>query len=174
MKVTLAITVFLAVGLFAGCSKKESPSSAASTPAPSAPSAPAKPAAPAGPRVVEIEAGDNMKFNVTAIEAKPGEEIKVVLKNIGAIPKEAMGHNWVLLKAGTDGTVFANAALAAKATDYIPDSMKDQVIVATKLIGPKETTEISFKAPTEPGDYPFLCSFPAHYVMGMKGTLTVK
>ena len=42
------------------------------------------------------------------------------------------------------------------------------------LLGPRKSGEADFKAPTVPGDYPFLCTFPAHYQTGMKGTLTVK
>lgn len=115
-----------------------------------------------------------MKFNLATIDAKPGEELKVVLTNVGTLPKEAMGHNWVLLKKGADAAAFAMAAMTAKDTDYIPASMKDQVIAHTTTIGPRKSDEVSFKAPTEPGEYVFLCSFPAHYLAGMKGTLVVK
>ena len=61
-----------------------------------------------------------MKYSVTSIEAKPGEDIKVILTNTGTQPVEVMGHDWVLLKAGTDVAAFAAAALNAKATGYIP------------------------------------------------------
>jgi azurin len=132
-------------------------------------------AAAAAPRVVTIEANDSMRFNVTAITAAPGEEIKVVLKNVGAMPKAAMGHNWVLLKAGTDANAFSAAASAAgPAVDYIPAAMKDAVVAATKMTGGGETVEVTFKVPATAGDYPFLCTFPAHFMIGMKGVLTVK
>ena len=61
-----------------------------------------------------------------------------------------------------------------KATDYIPAAMKDQIVAHTALLGPRKSDEITFKVPTEPGDYPFLCTFPAHFQVGMKGVLTVK
>ena len=128
--------------------------------------------AAAGPRVIEITANDQMQFNVTAITAKPGEELKVVLKNIGTLPKEAMGHNWVLLKAGVDVTAFATAAMMAKDTDYIPAAKKGDVIAATPVIGPKKEAEVVFKAPAA-GTYNYICSFPGHFMI-MKGTLTVK
>src|SRR5262245_32776331 len=70
--------------------------------------------AAAGPRTVEITANDQMKFSVATIDAKAGEMLKVVLNNLGTLPKEAMGHNWVLLKKGTDVTAFATAAMTAK------------------------------------------------------------
>lgn len=128
----------------------------------------------AAPRTIEITGNDQMKFSVTAIEAKPGEELKIVFKNIGTLPKEAMGHNWVLLKAGSDAAAFATAAVAAKDKEYIPEALKAQVVAHTKLLGPRQTDEITFKVPDAAGSYPFLCSFPAHFVVGMKGTLTVK
>jgi azurin len=183
----LSFSLFVAL-LAAGCAKNEPASSTAST-APATPSAaPAKapaadtakaPAATAakapaaGPRVIEITANDQMKFSVTTIEAKAGEQLKVVLTNVGTLPKEAMGHNWVLLKAGTDGNAFSAAAITAKDKDYIPDSMKDQVIAHTALLGPRKSDEVTFTVPAA-GEYPFLCSFPAHFAVGMKGTLIAK
>jgi azurin len=122
--------------------------------------------------VIQITANDQMKFNVTSIEAKAGEELKVVLTNEGTLPKEAMGHNWVLLKAGTDVTAFATAAMTAKDTEYVPPAMKDKVIASIPVLGPKKSGETTFKAPAA-GEYTFICSFPGHYML-MKGTLTVK
>ena len=115
-----------------------------------------------------------MKYNLNRIEAKPGQEIKVILTNIGTMPKVAMAHNFVLLQKGVDPKAFADAAVAAIATDYIPAAMADKVIAKTKLLGPKQTDEITFKVPTEPGEYNFLCSFPAHFLTGMKGVLVVQ
>jgi len=156
--------------LVAGCGQKESTAPAATASAPAASAA----AKPAGPRVIEITGGDNMKFNITAIDAKPGEELKIIFSNIGTMPKEAMGHNLVILKKGTDTMAFAMAATTAKATDYIPASMKDAVLAYTAMLGPRKSEELLFTAPTEPGDYPYVCSFPAHYQVGMKGIISVK
>jgi azurin len=130
--------------------------------------------APVGPRTVEITAGDTMKYSVTAIQAAPGEEIKVVLTNNGTQPKEVMGHNWVLLKAGTDVAAFDAAALMSKDTDYIPAALAGQILAKIDLLGPRKSGEVDFKAPTVPGEYHFLCTFPAHYQTGMTGILTVK
>jgi len=115
-----------------------------------------------------------MKYSITAIEAKPGEDIKVVLTNIGTQPKEVMGHNWVLLKAGSDVAAFDAAALNSKDTGYIPAALGDEIIAHIDLLGPRKSGEVEFKAPMTPGDYNFLCTFPAHYQAGMRGVLTVK
>lgn len=137
------------------------------------PLAQAKPAA--GGRLIEIEATEQMKFNVTAITAKPGELLHVRLKAVGTMPKAAMQHNFVLLKAGTDAQAFANDAMMAAATSYIPAAKKAQVLASTPtMVGGGETADVTFKAPEKAGTYTYLCTFPGHFASGMKGTLTVK
>ena len=172
----LPISLFVAI-VATGCGKTETATTSTVTPAVSTPAAapaatPAAAAKSGAARVIEITANDQMKFSVATIEAKAGEELKVVLTNQGTLPKEAMGHNWVLLKAGTDVTAFATAAMTAKDTDYVPASLKDQVLASIPVLGPKKSGEVTFKAPAA-GDYVFICSFPGHYMI-MKGTLTVK
>jgi azurin len=125
-------------------------------------------------RTIELTAGDTMKFDKTEISARAGETLRVVLKNVGTLPKIAMGHNFVLLKAGTDTVEFNTAAFNARETDFIPPTMKDAVIANTTLSGPGETVETTFKVPAKPGTYTYLCSFPGHFTLGMRGTLTVK
>ncbi len=166
MKTKFALSL-LVCGLFAaGCGKKDEPST-------SAPTASATPAASA---VVEVEitASDTMKYSLNRIEAKPGQDVKVTLTNMGSMPKAAMGHNFVLLKKGVDPKEVVDAGVTAAATDYIAPSMADKIIAHTKLLGPKQSEELNFKAPTEPGEYTFVCTFPAHFLSGMKGVLVVK
>lgn len=171
MKSRTLLISSLAVFAFVGCAKKEEAptSGAASASAPAG-----APAAPAAVRTIEITGGDNMKFNLQKIEAKPGEELKIVLTNIGTQPKEVMGHNWVLLTKDADPAAFAAAAVTSKATDYIPAALQNQIIAHTAMLGPRKSDEITFKVPDAPGDYPYLCSFPAHYQVGMKGVLSVR
>lgn len=160
MKTRLLLVTALAALVTAGCGQKDTSASAA--------------AASAGPREIDLTAGDTMRYNITAIEAKPGEDLRVILTNNGSQPLEVMGHNWVLLKPGTDVAAFDAAALTSKDTGYIPASLSDEIVAKIDLQGPRKSGEVDFKAPTTPGDYPFLCTFPAHYQTGMKGVLTVK
>lgn len=128
------------------------------------------------PKTVMIEANDKMKYDVTAIEAKPGQQIVVTLKNVGTTPKFSMGHNFVMLDRAINEqnvTKFLDAASTEAAHDYVPPGDKD-VIAHTKLLGPGETDTVTFNAPQIPGDYLYLCSFPGHYAQGTKGILTVK
>src|SRR5262245_65247068 len=140
---------------------------------PAAP-APAAAAAKGAGRTVELTGGDDMKFNTTTITAKPGETLHIVLKNIGTIPKIAMAHNFVLLALGANVDEFIKASMGAAATEYIPPDKKAQVLASTKLAGPGETVEVTFKVPAKAGSYPYMCTFAGHYAAGMKGTLVVK
>jgi len=149
---------------------------------PTPPPATAKPAPPAATpaagkgRLVEITAGDDMKFSVVAINAKPGELLTVRLKSTGTLPKIAMGHNFVLLKSTANLLDFANdpANAQARATDFIAPAHKDKVLAQTTMIGPGETAEVTFKAPDAAGAYNYLCTFTGHFAAGMRGRLTVK
>ncbi len=125
-------------------------------------------------RTVEIQASDTMRFTPARLEARAGEELHVVLTDVGTMPKSAMAHNFVLLKKGADPKAFADKSATARDTDFIAPSLKDQVIASTKLVGPGETADVTFAAPQKPGDYTFICSFPGHFAVGMRGTLVVK
>lgn len=115
-----------------------------------------------------------MKYSLNRMEVKAGQDVKVTFTNMGSLPKQAMGHNWVLLKKGVDPKSVADAAVMAAATDYIPANQADNIIAHSKLLGPKQSEEVTFKAPTEPGEYHFLCTFPAHFLTGMTGVVVVQ
>ena len=121
---------------------------------------------------LEIEANDQMKFNLSELKAVAGQEITIVLKNVGKMDKTVMGHNLIILKQGTDVAEYAKKAMAAKDTDYVPASESESVIAHTKLTGAGETDTIKFTI-TEKGTYDFICSFPGHYAL-MKGKLIVE
>jgi azurin len=126
-----------------------------------------------GQASVAITAGDSMKFNTTKVEVPAGSKVTVTLKNEGNLPKIAMGHNWVLLKAGVDAASYSNAAMNAKDEDYQPKADASKVIAAIPVLGPGESKSVTFTAPA-PGSYQYLCSFPAHCAAGMRGVLVVK
>ena len=130
------------------------------------------PAEDANVAEVELSAGDDMKYDLTEIKVKEGQTVKLTLVHTGTAPVVAMGHNFVLLKQGVDLAKFAEAAMAAQATDYIPADKAGDVIAHTKTIGGGETTEVEFPAPAK-GTYEFLCSFPGHSAM-MKGHFIVE
>jgi azurin len=163
----------LLVALVPG-SQAQAPKPAAKTPAAKAPAAAPATGAAKGARTVELTGGDDMKYNMTTINAKPGETLRVVLKSVGTIAKIAMAHNFVLLKLGADVNEVTKSAANARDTDYVPADQKAQILAATKLAGPGETMEVTFKVPAKAGSYQYLCTFPGHYAAGMKGTLVVQ
>jgi azurin len=122
---------------------------------------------------IELNVGDNMRYTPSVIQAHPGQQVRIVLKGVGKLA--ALGHNFVLLKKGAAPKAFVEkAAKATEETGSIPTAMNDQVIVATALVKPGESAEVTFEAPLEPGEYTFACSFPGHFGLGMKGQLIVK
>jgi azurin len=129
------------------------------------------------PKEVQVQADDKMRFDVTAFEAKPGQKIKITLKNVGTTPKFSMGHNLVVLdKQITEQNIqakFLDPASQAASTEYVPAGDKN-VLGHTKLLGPGETDSITFTAPYVPGEYLYVCSFPGHYTQGTKGFMSVK
>ncbi len=120
---------------------------------------------------VTIEGNDQMKYNLSEIKVKEGQTVKLTLKHVGKLPKAAMGHNWVLLKQGTNIQEFGAAAAKAAGNDYIPEGT-DKVIANTKMLGGGEEVTIEFTAPAK-GEYDFICSFPGHYAM-MNGKFIVE
>lgn len=125
-------------------------------------------------REIVIQANDQMKFDVEAFEVKAGEQIRLVLNNVGTMPKMSMGHNVVILQKEVDPNAFAEAAMMAPANDYIPPSSASQIVAHTKMLGGGESDTITFIAPKNAGEYPYLCSFPGHFQIGMRGVMTVR
>ena len=131
----------------------------------------------AAPREVRVEVGDHMRFDITRIEAAAGEVLRLQLVHRGKGPKEVMGHNWVLLRPGADATAYANAAVGAKAHDYLPPARSADLLAATKLLGGGGRDAVVFTVPEDaaPGtELVYLCTFPAHLQLGMRGVLVVK
>jgi plastocyanin len=114
-------------------------------------------------------AGEALQYAPAALNATAGQQAKVTFKNGSAAQK----HNWVLVKGGDDvaAKIDEQAAAAGEAAGYIPSD--PNILSSVKLLNGGETGTASFAAPPA-GTYTFLCTFPGHYVAGMKGTLTVK
>ncbi|MEM9157646.1 MAG: azurin [Verrucomicrobiota bacterium] len=119
---------------------------------------------------IELGSNDMMQFDKTELRAPAGSNVTLTLKHTGKLPKMSMGHNFVLLKQGTDLAAFGAKSAAAAANEYIPEG--DEIIAHTKLIGGGESASVTFKAPAA-GTYDFICSFPGHYAI-MKGKLIVE
>lgn len=169
----LALVLLASLGLLAGCGKPASSSAPAAAPAVAAPTQPA--ANPKLPELkIELTANDQMKFNLTLIEAQPGQKVTVKLKNVGTMPKMSMGHNFVLLARDVGPAEFVEASQTHMGNEFIAPELARKVLAHTKLLGPGESASVTFVAPRTPGDYTYICSFPGHFAIGMKGLLKVK
>jgi len=166
----LRLAVVSTVLFFTACGRSEK--DGAASPAKPAPSAPAR-EVPTEGRAIEVGADDAMKFSVTEIRVKAGEAIALTLKNVGTMPKFSMGHNWVLVDNRIKLNDFVSDAAQAVKDDYVPAVYRDRIIASTKLLGPGESDTVLFYAPKQVGRYNFLCTFPGHFQVGMKGTLIV-
>lgn len=133
--------------------------------------APTEAATPKQDVAITLKANDQMKYDLSEIRVPANSAVTLTLVNEGVMPKEAMGHNFVLLAQGTDVADYGLRAIEAGiASDHIPSG--SETIANTKLIGGGESVTITFDAPTS-GTYDFICSFPGHYGL-MKGKFIVE
>ncbi len=110
--------------------------------------------------------GDSMVFDRTELKVRAGTMVKVVFRNNARLV--AMAHNWVLVQPGAEQSSAAAGMAAGEEQDFRAPN-DPNVIAATKLTPPGESSTVTFIAPP-PGNYPFFCSFPGHQTV-MKGTL---
>lgn len=113
--------------------------------------------------VVIEPVGNEMKYSLTEITAKAGSTLKIILKNTATLP--IMVHNVVVLAPNTDIQAFGQAAITAP--NNMPNS--PDIIAHTAQAKPGEQVEVTFKVPA-PGNYPYICTYPGHYIM-MQGIL---
>jgi len=121
-------------------------------------------------RPLRIEAGKNLTFSTSTLTARVGEPIALTFANPDAVP-----HNWALLAPGTLPQVgdLANKLVAdpeAAARQYIPRTA--DILAYTDIVPPQGKFTIAFQAPARPGRYPYLCTFPGHWMV-MNGVLIV-
>ncbi|GAB3273570.1 azurin [Larkinella harenae] len=125
-----------------------------------------------GLTVLTLNGTDAMQFDKKEFKVKAGQKIKLTLKHTGKYAKQAMGHNFVLLKPGTDIADFSSKANLARDNEYIPKSEAANIVAHTKLLGGGESDTIEFTVARK-GTYPFICSFPGHYGL-MQGKFIVE
>jgi azurin len=120
----------------------------------------------------EINGTDQMSWNVTEIKV-PGDcaEVTVTLHHVGKLPKQTMGHGWVLTKAADMQAVSTAGMAAGLANDHVPQG-DARVIAFVPLAGGGETKSVTFStSKLEKGqEYAYFCPFPGHFAM-MKGKL---
>ncbi|MFN0006686.1 MAG: PVC-type heme-binding CxxCH protein [Planctomycetota bacterium] len=125
----------------------------------------------AGPQVAVIRpVPDSLLYDRTQVAVVAGRRVELVFQNVDIMP-----HNLVVTARGALARVGMAAERMSASPDawskaFVPDS--DEVLHATRLLLPGESQTLAFTAPAEPGDYPYVCTFPGHW-MRMNGILRV-
>jgi azurin/glucose/arabinose dehydrogenase len=120
-------------------------------------------------QTVTIGTVPGLKFDTKQIEVKAGSNVKLIFNN-----NDDMLHNLLIVKPQTVdkvGTAALNLGLQGETKGYVPNM--DEVLYHTWILRPETAEAIYFTAPTTPGNYTYVCTFPGHYTL-MQGTLVVK
>jgi azurin len=124
---------------------------------------------------VTVDSTDQMSFDTKDISIdKSCKTFTVDLKHSGSLPKNVMGHNWVLSKTADMQPIATDGLAAGIDKNYLKEG-DARIIAHTKIIGAGETDSVTFDvSKLAAGEsYGFFCSFPGHISM-MKGTVTLK
>ncbi|MDB6006997.1 MAG: putative cytochrome c [Prosthecobacter sp.] len=114
---------------------------------------------------------ERMLFDKTEFSVKAGQPVSLVFNN-----PDATAHNLAICTPGSVEEIGLAGNEMAKdpegiKKDFIPPT--DKILHHTKLLNPNVSETLRFTAPASPGDYPYLCTFPGHWVI-MRGIMHVR
>ncbi len=113
---------------------------------------------------------ERMNYDKEKIAVAAGKPVEFRFSNLDNMP-----HNLVFVKPGALEEVGLEAERTAQDADardrqFVPVS--DKILLASKLLGPGETQSLVLDVPSEPGMYPYVCTYPGHW-RRMFGVLVV-
>ena len=117
---------------------------------------------------ITIRTVPGLRFDTEFFELKAGSNVRFTFNN-----NDDMLHNLVITTPDQVDAVAENAlnlGIRGQEMEYVPEM--EGVLFHTSLLEPETEESIYFTAPTEPGEYPFVCTFPGH-AMTMRGVLKV-
>ncbi len=115
-----------------------------------------------GVRVIRLGAvPDQMIYDRERFVVEAGKPAEIIFENTDLMP-----HNLVLVQPGAleeIGTLAEAEATQPCALErhYVPSSKK--VLLASRLLQPRESQKLSFTAPKQPGVYAYVCTYPGHW-----------
>ncbi|MDA1164068.1 MAG: HEAT repeat domain-containing protein [Planctomycetota bacterium] len=115
-----------------------------------------------GVRIITIRTVPHrMRYDRPEIVVQAGKPIEIVLENTDIMP-----HNLLVTTPGKMLDVAQAAERMATSPDafargFVPDS--SDVLFTTKLLQAGETERLLVEVPSQPGDYPYVCTFPGHW-----------
>jgi putative heme-binding domain-containing protein len=115
-----------------------------------------------GVRVLRIGTlTDQMLFDKERLVVQAGKPVEFAFENTDIMP-----HNFVIVQPGALEEV--GTAAEAQATqpgaaerNYVPQSGK--ILLASKLLMPRNAQRLPYNSPTTPGIYPYVCTYPGHW-----------
>lgn len=108
-----------------------------------------------------------LKYDTKEFTVTPGSNVQLTLNN-----NDDMLHNVVLTKKGVStpekvGNLALNLGLSGPDFNYVP--FTDMVLYHSGIVSPHSSETIYFTAPSTPGIYWMVCTFPGHsYTMRTK------
>ncbi len=124
-----------------------------------------------GVRVVRLEAKpEQVAFDLRWFVVEAGKPLQIAFFNPDAMP-----HNVVVGAPGSLELIGTTGGAMSMPSDpavkpFVPDV--PQVLAATTLVTQGNTARLGLIAPTAPGEYVFVCTFPGHWVR-MYGVMLV-
>ena len=122
-------------------------------------------------RVIRIKTvEEEMRYDIPYFAVEAGKSVQIVLENHDLMP-----HNLVIttpeaLKEVAQLGLQAGPNNGWQNLPYVPES--DKVLQATPMVPADQQTTLTFTAPTTPGEYPYVCTFPQHWYR-MYGVMVV-
>jgi len=119
-------------------------------------------------QVITLGTKPGLQFTIKELKVQANSKIKLVFNN-----NDDMTHNFVLVlpnAANEVGTLALNMGLEGSEQSYIPNSTK--ILYHTNLLQPNASEVIFFTAPSQPGNYTYLCTYPGHATI-MQGVMKV-
>jgi plastocyanin len=114
---------------------------------------------------------ERLLYDLREFKVAPGAPVKLVFENPDVTP-----HNLLIVQPGAADEVGMAGNEMAKTPDgfakgFIPYSPK--ILHKTKMLNQGDREILRFNAPTEKGRYPYICTFPGHWLV-MKGEMVVE
>ncbi len=119
-------------------------------------------------KILKLGTKPGLKYDVSNFEVKAGSKVRLIFNN-----NDDMTHNVVITAPGAAdevGSLALKTGLKGSEMNYVPSSNK--VLFHTGLLQPETSESIYFVAPSTPGEYMFVCTFPGHAAV-MRGIIKV-
>ncbi|MEE2640045.1 MAG: PVC-type heme-binding CxxCH protein [Planctomycetota bacterium] len=102
-----------------------------------------------------------MIYDKEMIVVEAGKTVEFRFSNTDSMP-----HNFAITRPGALQEVGELGEATGRDEDaaarhYIPKS--DKVLLGSELVQPGDTQAISFQVPSQPGVYPYVCTYPGHW-----------